>query len=118
MEEAASSEELVITDREQVREARKGLFGFTLPKIKLFSGGDDKSEDIKSIKDVVVSSGRTRNGKYRFTLKESGTWVQTDSTSIPSGVDPGDEVTITKAALGSYKAKIRRNRAFRVARQK
>ena len=116
VEEAEASDALVIADREQIREARKGLFGFSLPKIRLFGGGDDDEEDIDELEAVIASANRARNGKMLLTLEDGARWIQTDNTPILGTIDPGDDVTIEKAALGSYKAKIGRKRAFRVKR--
>src|SRR3546814_8363946 len=39
---AQASKDLVIADREPVKETKKGLFGFSLPKLWIFGGDDDK----------------------------------------------------------------------------
>ena len=51
MAAARETKDLVIADRETMREARKGLFGLSLPSIKLFGGGD--SEDVKAIESTI-----------------------------------------------------------------
>src|SRR5690349_9886190 len=44
MAKAGEEKDLVVLDREAVRETRRGLFGFSLPKIKLFGGGRDEDD--------------------------------------------------------------------------
>jgi len=116
VEQAEESNDIVIADREGMQEARRGLFGFILPNVKLFGGGEEGVEDIDEIEAVIASAGRTRSGKMLITLEDGARWVQTDNTPVLGTIDPGDTVTIEKAALGSYKAKIGRKRAFRVKR--
>lgn len=117
VEKAQADEELVIVDREQVREARRGLFGFNLPRIGLFGGGDDRNE-VEEIEEIEapIASFALRGGKGYFTLEDGARWIQTDSTPILGKVVPGDMVLIKRAALGSYLAKIGSKRGFRVER--
>src|SRR5215203_4368662 len=42
IEAAEKSNELVVVDRREIRETKRSLFGFTLPRISLFSG--DKND--------------------------------------------------------------------------
>ena len=115
--QARESKELVIADREQMKETRKGLFGFTLPKIGIFGGGDDDDEDkISELETKITRFGRMSNGRAIFTVEGGARWMQTDNTPVLGSPDAGDSVTIETAAMGSYKAKIGRKRAFRVKR--
>lgn len=116
--QARESKDLVIADREQMKETRKGLFGFTLPKIGIFGGGDDddKEDEIKEISTTITSFGRMSNGRAIFTVEGGARWMQTDNIPVLSAPDAGDSVVIETAAMGSYKAKIGRKRAFRLKR--
>ncbi|MBO6525722.1 hypothetical protein [Erythrobacter sp.] len=116
--DAQSSRQLVIADREQVREARKGLFGFTLPKLGIFGGGDDDGDEekITEIASTLTDIRRMGNGRYLLTLESGAQWMQTDSTPVLGNPSEGDEVVIKRAALGSYMAKIDGGRAIRVKR--
>ena len=42
---AEEQDDVVIASREEIRETRRGLFGLSLPKIKLFGGGDDEDKE-------------------------------------------------------------------------
>lgn len=117
VQQAQANEELVIADREQVREARKGLFGFKLPKFRLFGGGDGEDEDeINEIEASIASFHLVRGGKALMVLEDGARWMQTDNIPILGKVETGDTVFIERAALGSFKAKIGSRRAFRVER--
>jgi hypothetical protein len=116
--EAQNSRQLVIADREQVRETRKGLFGFTLPKLGIFGGGDDDDdeEEITEITSTITSIRRMGNGRYFIAIETGARWMQSDSTPVLGNPEAGDAITIKRAAMGSYMAKIEGRRAIRVKR--
>lgn len=119
VEEAEEADELVIADREQIKEAKRGLFGFKLPRIGLFdrsSDGEDEEREVSSIEAIIGSSSRNWQGQLSFVLEDGARWRQTDKTQVYGDIEKGTRVTIERAALGSYKAKIGRKRAFRVER--
>ena len=113
MAAATTQKDLVILDRESMRETRKGLFGFTLPKLKLFGGNDDEQAD--SISAVIARVGTNAKGRYLLVMENAGRWEQIDNENIRTP-RRGDTVVIKKAALGSYLAKIGNDRAFRIRR--
>lgn len=114
--QARESKELVITDREEIKQTRKGLFGFTLPKIGIFKGEDNGVEEISQVTATIASARQNRNGRYILTLESGAQWVQVDKVPVFGNPSAGDEVVIEKGILGSYKAKIGKRRAFKVKR--
>tara|TARA_R110000824_G_scaffold65622_8_gene170779 strand:+ start:320 stop:889 length:570 start_codon:yes stop_codon:yes gene_type:complete len=117
LQTAQTTNQVVIADREQVREARRGLFGLTLPRIKLFDGDGDEGDQIEEIDGIVKSARTFRSGKWVIRLEDGAVWQQTD-TPRGSMRDPksGDSITIKRAALGSFMAKVNDGRAFKVKR--
>lgn len=115
IQEKQQRKEIVIADQEAVRETRKGLFGFSLPKIGLFSG-DDEEDDVSSIETTIVSARKLSNGRVSFEAEGGGRWIQTDNTAVLSDPKAGDTVEIKKGAVGSFMAKINGRRAFRAKR--
>jgi hypothetical protein len=106
----------VIADREQIKETKKGLFGFTLTKIGIFGGGEDDEDEVSSVTMAIASQRQMANGRYIFTMVDGARWMQTDNTTVLREPQSGDEVEIKKASMGSYMAKIKGSRAFRVRR--
>ncbi len=116
---AQESREVVIADREQIKEARRGLFGFSLPKIRLFGGGSDdkdKEERIQELQTTITSAREFGYGKWLLTLEEGGRWQQTDSIRLNAEPRSGDTILIKTAAMGSYLASINGQRSIRVKR--
>jgi hypothetical protein len=117
LQTAQSTNQVVIADREQVREARRGLFGLTLPRIKLFDGDGDEGDQIEAIDGIIESARTIRGGQWVIRLEDGAVWQQTD-TPRGSMRNPktGDSITIERAALGSFMAKVNDGRAFKVKR--
>lgn len=114
--QAKQRKDIVVMDREGVRAAKRGLFGFSLPKIKLFGDGDgDGDADIKQIDSVVTAARSGAGGLTTIALKDGTQWQTTEARM---GFNPksGDEITITAGALGSYMAKIKGGRSSKVKR--
>lgn len=121
LDEAQKKRDLVVVDRKQIRETRKSLFGFTLPKIGIFGGDDDKddkradADEIQEIESVVEGARPIQGGNWSLRLaKDAGTWETTSTLTV----DPraGDKVKIKKASLGSYLGSVGINRGVRFRR--
>lgn len=120
LEQAVERREVMVVDREQVREGRRRLFGLALPSLPVFGGGDDDEDDedeVKSLEGVVASVSWNSFGKLVIRLEDGGVWHQTDDRHL--GVEPrrGHAVVITRAALGSYMMRVNGQPGIRVKRQ-
>lgn len=98
---ANDSGEVRMVDRQAVEETRRGLFGFTLPKIGIFSGsGDDDEMDL--LESTISGVSRVGRSGYRITIPEGSVW---QINSAPSRLRPprvGDTVVFKKASLSSF----------------
>lgn len=116
MQAQAEDESILVVDREEVRDAERGLFGLRLPRLgRLFGGGDEnRVNEIEST--ITAVAGDPRRG-WRFRLENESLWVQTDTRDRLSR-DPrvGHSVIIRRAALGSFRAEIDGMRLIRVQR--
>jgi hypothetical protein len=116
---AVQRDDVKVVDKATVKEARRGLFGFNIGKIRLF--GDDKEEekqtkDEKQLTTTIKSARLLPNDRWRFTLDSDAVWETTEpitSTRVPK---PGMSVELEKAAMGSYFAKFAGGRAIRARR--
>lgn len=110
---AVERKDLVVVDRDEVRRAKRTLFGLSLPKIALF--GSD-GEEVSQIDGVIDGVGRNRDGGYVFILQDGSKWSQTDSRPIALEPERGDKVVVKKAALGSFMLSVGRQPGVRVQR--
>ncbi len=113
---AQESRDLVIADREQVAEAKRGLFGLKLPNLKLFGGGDDDDDKVNQLTATLTSARRLDNGRSIFELEDGARWIQTEDSPGRKRFKAGDTIVIKRAALGSFKARVADKNAGRVRR--
>ncbi|HVF37568.1 MAG TPA: hypothetical protein VNA29_06455 [Sphingomicrobium sp.] len=113
---AAAKGDVVLVDRGQMRQARRSLFGFSLPKLPFFDGdksGEDQSDELQS---TITSLRSLPYGKYQFRIADGNALWET--TEASSAVTPrnGDKVLIKRGALGSYIVKFSGSRAVKAKR--
>jgi len=111
---AREKEDIVVADRATIRETKKGLFGFTLPKLKLFGGAERDSDDVKEIDSTITAVRDTADGLAIFTLADGARWKQTDGGA--TFAKPGIGIRIKRGTLGSYLASIDKGAFIRVVR--
>lgn len=108
LEIAVERKDVTIVDRQEVRTARRSLFGFTLPRIGLFDGGDRDDngkaparEEIKEIETTIASARSVANGRVEFRVADGdAVWTTTDPMAFPP--KPGDKVRIRRGTMGTY----------------
>lgn len=120
IEEAEKKKDLVVVDRKEIRETKKSLFGFTLPKIGLFTGDkndDDEKDEINEISSTVEIARIVKGGDWSLRLaNDAGTWETNSELNVPPRA--GDKVRIKKATMGSYLGQVGINRGVRLRRVK
>lgn len=115
---AEEKREITFADKDLVKKTRRGLFGFSLPRIGLFGGGEGEGEEIKEIEAVVKSASVDRSGKYRIVMEDGAVWQQIDTTRLSREPKPGQTVKIRVATMGSYFANVNGQRAIRMKRDR
>ena len=114
---AEKNKELVLADRESMKEARRGLFGFSLPKLRLFGNGDgDDAKEEAELVTKVDSAYQKSPGKWTIVLDGGARWSQIDTQVLPRDPAKGMEIKIRKASMGSYFANVGGQRAIRMMR--
>lgn len=98
---AADGGQLKIVDQAEIRRTRRGLFGFSLPDLGLFGGGDD-APDMDMLETSISSVRYTNDDAFLFKTKEGATWQVLNAPSRLREVHSGDTVVFKKAAMGSY----------------
>lgn len=111
LDAARSSGAIAVFDREEVNKTRRGLFGFSLPSLGIFGGGNGKdrradADEIKEITGKIRTAQRNYEGGWVITLEDGARWEQTEPMTFGRAPKPGSTATIKRAALGSYKMSI------------
>lgn len=118
---ATRNREVVVLDEQEVKRTERSLFGFSLPKLSLFGGGDkDGKPDearpkIDRIESRITGLDESGYGKWVFALADGSRWQTIEmNTSLRPRV--GDTIVIERAALGSFRASIKGSRLVRIRR--
>jgi hypothetical protein len=104
---ATDAGDLRFVDREDMRQTRRRLFGFSLPNLGIFGGGDDDDDEAEEQMDMLES--RITSVRYltpnSFTFRiEDGDamWQVNEAPSRLREVRAGAPVVFKRATLGSY----------------
>ena len=92
---------------------QRGLFGFEIPKLKIFGSGGD---DVEEINAVVKSVTANRARQITVTLEDGARWLQVDTKILNREPRAGFKANIRKAAMGSYLVKFDGGPAIRMRR--
>lgn len=111
---AVARRDVVMIDRDQARETRRSLFGFSLPDFGGLIGGGDEDE-IREI-NAELASATYDQGGLRVTLKDGSSWAQTDDARLGRIPGPGAPVRIRRGSFGSYMMKVGNLPAVRARR--
>ena len=117
LDAAHGSGSLVTIDKEEVKKARRGLFGFSLPDIP-FLGGDDDDEEPQARELTAKLKSARVVGYHRWLMdiEGAGTWQTIETHPNDDPPKAGAEVVIRKGPLGNYMMSVGKKRGIRVKR--
>ena len=93
--------QLVMT--EEVEKTRRGLFGFSMPKLGLFSGKD--GQDMELLESTITRVRQSRR-TYEITIDEGSVWRIANAPMRLRQPKAGDPVAFKKASMGSFFVRI------------
>lgn len=102
LNQAETSGDVVVVDKEQVRTARRQAFGFSLPSLSLFGSPAAGDGDPERLSVDLKAANRGGDGKWVMETTEGATWRQVDDNSLSRGPRAGAKMVIRKGALGSF----------------
>jgi hypothetical protein len=114
--QATESGSVLVVDREDVRKTRRSLFGFSLPKLPLFSGDDSADSQQDEITAKVASASELGYNKFRIRLEDGAIWETTEGSATVFAPRRGDTVVIKRGSLGSYMIRIDGQRGLKAKR--
>ncbi|HEY8571696.1 hypothetical protein [Phenylobacterium sp.] len=120
--EARTKGEVVVVDKEQVRQARREAFGFNLPSLnilgRLGGGGSAEPEEELSQATYQVKSANEAGGRWTIVMADGSVWRQTENTVGYMRVRSGSKAEVKKGMLGAYFMSIDNYKAIKVERAK
>ena len=113
---AAAKGDVVVVDQQDLKTARRSLFGFSVPKLPFFGGDKSGQEAPDEITASINSVRPLGNGKWQLRLEDGALWETTEASSFIRDPKAGNPVMIKRGALGSYMMRIGGQRALRAKR--
>ncbi|MFL6757986.1 MAG: hypothetical protein ACJ8EG_10500 [Sphingomicrobium sp.] len=112
--DAALKGDVAVVDKSEVRQARKSLFGFAMPKVPFFSGDDTADAVSDTLETTVKSASGIGYGKFRIIVAEGdAVWETTETYGTMRDPRAGDKILIKRGPLGSYMLRIGSNRGVK-----
>lgn len=112
--QAISTRELVVIDKARANQAKRSLFGFSVPNFGgLFGGGED---DIKQIESTVTGFSYNPEGGYVLKLADGSVWSQVDDAMLGLPPRRGDKVIVKRGLMGSYYLQLGKQPGFKAKR--
>jgi hypothetical protein len=107
------------TEQQAAAPSPEGSFGLqaSVPQPPAAAREGSKSNEVSSITARVTEVSTDRAGNKVVSLDNGQTWRELSKSTFLS-LDPGDEVTINRAALGSFIMSVPNGRPVRVRRVK
>jgi hypothetical protein len=118
LDAAAERAEVVIVDQAEVKKARRGLFGFSLPDLGGLFGGKDGNQGEDEVNEIIATIDYARDtgyGNWLITLDDGAKWQQIGGT-LTFPPKHGQPIRIRRAALGSYFVNVNKQPAIRAKR--
>jgi len=120
LDAADAKNEIAVLDKDAVRETRRSLFGFSLPRLPFLGSGKDAGDDekdaaLQSIEATITSVRNLGFGKWQIELDSGARWATTEAI-VGRGPEAGQAIEIKRGAVGSYFGKIEGRRAVRMTR--
>lgn len=111
---ASRSGQVSVVDRAQLRQARRSLFGFAMPKLPFFAGDRSAEDDKDELDSTITSSRPMGNGRFRLVISDGNSvWETLESYMSFSDPRSGQKITIKRGPLGSYFLRINGQRGVK-----
>jgi hypothetical protein len=111
---ATQTGNVAVVDKTEVRQARKSLFGFSVPKIPFFSGDDTADAVSDTLESTIKTANGIGYGKYRMVIAEgNAVWETTEGYATMREPQAGQKIVIKRGTLGSYILRIGSNRGVK-----
>ena len=112
--DAVAKGDVKVVDREEVRQTRRSLFGFQLPRLPFF-GGDDSGKDTPTEIDTTLTNAREiGGGNWALTMADGAVWNTAEH--LPRDPKIGAKIKLQAGALGGYFVTVGTQRTVRALR--
>jgi hypothetical protein len=101
-DKAQQSGSVVVVDREQIKEAKRDVFGFNVPTFgKLFERAG-KGETVNEVTLTIDHATQDAYGKWTFYMEGGQVWHELDTDELARKPHKGSQARIRHGMVGSY----------------
>lgn len=97
---ASDAGDVQVIDREDVRQTRRSLFGFSLPNLGILGSNEEATDELFTT--TIASVRYTGRSSARVTTAEGAVWEMNNIPSNRRDFEAGDTVEFKEASLGFY----------------
>lgn len=116
LDEAQAKGDVVVVDRQQVREVKRQAFGFKLDALSIFNRGGGAEPGDNTIDAIADSAHQGVGGKWIVRLEGGAVWRQIDDETLSRDPHQGSKIHIRRASLGSFMMNVDGQPGIRVHR--
>lgn len=114
VDQAISKKDIVLIDKARATQAKRSLFGFSIPNFGgLFGGPED---EVKEISSTVAAFVHNDYAGWTIKLADGSTWTQMDDYQLGLPPKKGDKVVVRRGMLGSFSLQLGSQPGFKVKR--
>ncbi|MFN4040724.1 MAG: hypothetical protein ACK4I0_03565 [Brevundimonas sp.] len=117
LDEGEARGDLVVVDRSEIQDTRRGLFGLDVPNVRLLERFGGQTQ-VDAIETTLARAYQASRGEWVFELDDGSVWRQVDTERLTARAAPGAAVRIRRAAMGSYFINVADARALRARRDR
>jgi len=114
VDQAIAKRDLVMIDKARATQAKRSLFGFSIPDFGgLFGGNED---EVKEISSTVTAFSHNAYTGWTITLADGSVWGQTDDAQL--GLPPlkGQKVVVHRGSFGAFYLRLNGQPGYKVKR--
>ena len=115
--DANKAGDVTVVDRGQLRQARRSLFGFSMPKLPFFAGDESAADTPDTLETTIKQVHDFQNGRFQVVLTEGNAiWETTEEKIGLRTPRVGQKISIRRGPLGSYFMRINNGRSVKARR--
>jgi len=114
VDQAITKKDIVLIDKARATQAKKSLFGFSIPDFGgLFGGNED---EVKEIASTVAAFDHGLYTGWIIRLADGSQWSQTDDAELGLPPRKGDKVVVRRGSFGAFFLRLNGQPGFKVKR--